>query len=121
MTKSQIKRDEVKVMMGEINDVVGEIDNLFSSVNQKVIMEARSNRTPKYSNSKYTKAEEPEEFSVATGIVPDWAITKMESANQEHIDAANHVYSGSPNYGYHDSSEKNIDGYGEIELENAES
>ena len=121
MTKSQIKRDEVKVMMGEINNVVGEIDNLFSSVNQKVIMEARSNKTPKYNNSKYTKAEEPEEFSVATGIVPDWAITKMESANQEHIDAANHIYSGSPNYGYHDSSEKNIDGYGEIELENAES
>ena len=105
LTITQIKRDEVKTMMGEINDVVGEIDSLFSSTNQKSMMELRANRTPKYANQKETKAEEAEAFSVATGVVPDWAITKMGAENQVHIEA----------------SDKITEGYNEIELENAES
>lgn len=105
MTKSQIKREDAKNMMNEINDVVGEIDYLFSTSNQKIMEEAKAARSPRFNDIKYRKAEEDLDLAVATGQIPDWAVTK----------------GGTTLINQKDLVEKDTDAHHEIDLENAES
>jgi len=116
------KQEEVKNMMGEINDVVGEIDNLFSPMNQKAKPDLKS-KSPKFNPAKYTKAEENDEMAVATGFVPDWAVTKtpptaIATGNVPDwaVTKTDQIHTTQGEF-----NEKELEHLNEIELENAES
>lgn len=114
MTKSQIKREEVKNIVGEINDVLCGIDEIFTpNIGKKSnpINEIIKPKPEVPVNSQ--KAELDDELGVATGIVPDWANTHFPpSAPQTSKPKAKPI-----DYDQRD----NIDILNQIELTNAES
>lgn len=77
MTKSQLKRKDVQDITDLVGNIAEDIGNMFSTNNQEAIMKARADKSPKYSDTQsVTQAEFDDELAVATGQVPDWAVTK---------------------------------------------
>lgn len=76
MTKSQIRREETKDVMNIVSGIADDIGNMFSTSNIKQMEERKVLRSPKSKISQYQKAEDTEELAIATGQIPDWAITK---------------------------------------------
>lgn len=105
MTKSQIKRIEVKNIVGEINDIVEGIDDIFTPGGSKGFQAPTFSKEPEeVTNTK--KADMDEELAVATGIVPDWAVTQNANIPNPEPDP---------------TESKDTDIMNQIELSNAES
>lgn len=77
MTKSQVKRNDIQEINNLVGNIADDIGNMFSTNNQEAIMKARADKSPKYTDAQTVNhADFSDELAVATGQIPDWAVTK---------------------------------------------